>query len=1221
MENQIIPLPPEGFEFSENPVAPKALPPAEPQDQQEDIPPPPEGFDLTENPSASGVKTAAGIAAEVGLPLAGGAIGAFLAGVPTLGAGAPAGAVAGAAIGTSIGAAIGGTAGNYVKQLLEISSGERKEVSGGQLLTSGVVSAIPASLGAKTIAQSTGLLKPIMFRGVQGGVTAAVSEVAEKAIDEGRMPTWTELAERTATGAALGGALGGVEKRYATAGKLITNPIAAQAVQGATALGVTAYAWNDAVQKGDENPIAKSLLYGAAAYGATHIPSAIMQMEKQAALRKIVGPEKILGKEAVELLQSTENKLNAEKDFATQIANDLAEGLKKAGATNPSDLANAFSVLDGRASVNILPEEVRPFVTTFINERANNTDRLIELFPHLADDLRQAIADNRSSYLRTAYAAHDPRAVKGVDYATDAASARFKSELVSDFMAEDRSLSTAEAAAKADSLMANMINDVGFMFSAGFGGKKGTSPASGLLKKGDLSDAAKEYLGVIKDPGSAIRSTLNTQARLIIQEQRDKDLYEVMRNAGIISTQSLPGYTKVMAEDAPVLHRSFAGKFAPKEFVEAYKEMVNPNLFGDGVIAKNYMALSGFAKAMKTVGNLPEAIMPQVVGNIAMAASSFKANPLAIKEALYTAAKAHGMGASGLTAEGKVQFAKELRELRSLGVISGGVESNELTSLISQAASGRGLFAGKGSSFLDKMSKTYGFPDTVLRYAIYKQNVDEIRKFGVGYFGNENNLKKLAAEVTNSQFPTYEKIPRRLRQLSAAGIANVFGGFEFEVMRNTANQLKYASKLIADGRVSGNNEMMKAGFKRIIGLTSVASATAGMAVYGSRLMGISEQDQKDLQMVTPGFDANKANIYNLHGDGKFSYTPVNYLMPYANMTATIAEALKGGNPLPYAKSTILGDDFGPMLTSGIEGLTNTYYGTKVAITEPRNNIKLLERFAIRAFMPQVVTGTISRMEKAARGETNKLGMSPTFGDVGLRFAGYRQNTLDILGSAAVRIRDYSDPIAGELSGYHRILNQAVQRGDTALANIDEDTIYNQRNFNYRKGQEELSKVYQALNRLSERTGDFGDKEIIEAFKKAGVPNALIAGAALNYVVDMPRGLSESNTRVAERIDIAVKDGASLSQAISTEAAGDPIKMKALQSAYKSLKMNEARGGDAVTKLFSGMSVEDGDRAANIVKAMRANPELADSLMRKLMTTKVITPAVISQMNRINSEMQ
>ena len=1182
-------LPPLG---EEKPVAPVAEAPAfDTNAPSEDLPQGDGNF----------FKTAAGLTAEIALPIAGAGLGTLLAG--------PAGTIGGGAA--------GGAIGNYIKQLLEIHSGERESLSGGQMVASAGVSAIPASLGVKTIAKATGLLKPAIFRSVQGAVTGVASEVAEKAIDEGRLPTWTEIGEKAIPAAALGGVLGAVEKRYATVGKLIANPVAAQAVQGATALGVTAYAWNDAVEKGDENALSKALLYGAAAYGATHIPSMLAGADKQSLVRKVMGPERILGKEPLEIIRGKEAEYKAAMDYATDMANNLSEAIKKHGLTSTSDLADLFSVLDGRANSSILSNEIRPFVNAFIEDRAKNTDKLIELFGgHIDDNLKEILRRNQTSYLRTAYAAHDPRAVKYVDYATPEATARFKDELIADFMAKDSSLTRQQAAASADVTMANMIDDVGYMFSAAFDGRKGTSPTSGFMKKGDLTDAAKEYLGVVKDPSSIIRGTLNTQAKLIFQESRDRELAVAMRN--ILSDQQLPGYIKVIAGDEPVLHRSFANKFAPKEFVEAYKEMVNPNLFGDGIIAKNYMALSGFAKAMKTVGNVFEAVMPQAVGNLAMAASAFKANPLELKNALFKAAQAHGVGVNGLSAEGRVNLARELRELRSLGVMSGGVDMNELTSLISQAAGNKGVFSGTPESVVKKLSKVYGFPDTAVRYSIYKQNLEEIRKFGVSYFQNENNLKKLAAEATNNQFPTYEKIPRRLRQLSAAGIANVFGGFEFEVMRNSVNQLKYATNLISEGRASGNQEMLKAGFKRLIGLTSVGAATAGLATMGSRMMGISGQDEKDLQMIVPPFDASKANIYALQGDGKFSYTPINYLMPYANMAATIGEAVTGGNPLPYAKSTLLGDDFGPMLTSGIEALTNTYYGTKVAITEPRDNQKLLERFAIRGFMPQAVTGTLARIEKAYRGETNKLGASPTFSDVGLRMAGYRQNTLDILGSAGVRIRDVSDPIAGELSGYHRILNQTIQRGDTNLSTIDENSIYNQRNFNYKQGQEKLAQIYQALSRLSKRTGDFGDKEIIETFKKAGVPSALIAGAVLNYTVDMPRGLTDSTTHIAEKIVAAEKRGENPYDMIKAEAAGDPARTKALSHAFLNIKKDEARGGDAVTKLFSGMGVASGDRANSIIKAMNSNPEIAENLLRKLVSTKVITPEVMRQMSEIQN---
>jgi len=59
-------------------------------------------------------------------------------------------------------------------------------------------------------------------------------------------------------------------------------------------------------------------------------------------------------------------------------------------------------------------------------------------------------------------------------------------------------------------------------------------------------------------------------------------------------------------------------------------------------------------------------------------------------------------------------------------------------------------------------------------------------------------------------------------------------------------------------------------------------------------------------------------------------------------------------------------------------------------------------------------------------------------------------------------------------------------------------------------------------------------------------------------------------------------------------------------------VNDARGGDSITKLFNGLGVSDGERADAIYRAMSARPELANSLRNKLVKTRVMTPDVYRQ---------
>jgi hypothetical protein len=345
-------------------------------------------------------------------------------------------------------------------------------------------------------------------------------------------------------------------------------------------------------------------------------------------------------------------------------------------------------------------------------------------------------------------------------------------------------------------------------------------------------------------------------------------------------------------------------------------------------------------------------------------------------------------------------------------------------------------------------------------------------------------------------------------------------------------------------------------------------------------------------------------------DGKFSYTPLNYMMPHANMTTAIMAGLQGGDSGAIIKSMMLGDDLGPFITPAIEGITNTYYGTKVAINEPRSNAALAERFAMKAFMPQFISGTVERIYKAKMGETNKLGNSPTGEDVMLRLAGYRQNTQLTVRSAAVRIRGISDSIADESSGYRRILRSSQETGRP----IDEQTIYAERAMRYEQKQKELRTIFSSLSRLSKDNG-FSEGDIIDAFKESGVPSRLIAGAVFGFITPMNRGLQQSNADIIREIMADPEASKNIKQSIIARAGGNKLMQLHLTEAYVSEAKSRARGVDPISSIFSGLSIGDGERANAIMRAsaaMKDNPEAVKKMIDHFKKTRVITPEVAYQ---------
>jgi len=1151
--------------------------------------------------------------------------GGLLGGLGGFAVGGPVGAFAGAGGGAGIG--------NWIDQKLQERETGR-EVKMGQVAGAAVGAAIPGGIATKAVMKTQGFLRPMLIRATEGGVAAATSTTVEKAIDEGRLPTfYDEVLPSAAMGATFGGVAGGVERRYAQAGRFITNNAAAQAAQIGTGAAVSTYVYNRERERGNENALTSAAAAGIAAYGATHIPSLLAKMDKDA-LNRAVSPERVVGSEVK--MQSVE-RLNTAKalednaiDLAT-MAKREADKWNKANPTAQVTDADILSTMDGKASYGILPEPLAPIVQKWRQSRAEYSQYILDNYDNLSPDIRDTIERRmiEESYLRRSYAAHDPNAKRGVDYDLDADRQAYHKELSQQIYNESvkqarsrglpapESMEAAEAAASAT--MHRMLDDVYYAASGKVGVKTGTSMGSPLMQRHELSPLARKWLGEVKDPFMVMKSTLSAQSRLVVHAKYDDEMANFIINSGIgtMTPGAQKGLVKMSFGDRPIIGEKLANIYVPEQFAKALGEVMSPNLFGDGPVMANFMKAATLSKAMKTVGNIPEALPTQAMGNLLLAATSGKVNlsnlAMGVKMAM------RDIGWTGGDPARNLRVAEELKELRALGVLRGGTDSEELRTFMSMAAREK-----NPSKVLDKFSKIYGFADVAARYAIYRGNLTEIKQM----YGSTGRIpldamKRMAARQTMDDFVTQEMVPRRLRQASALTLANNFGAFEFEVARTAVKQVKYAVKLIQEGAQTKNQAMQLIGLKRLASMGSVAAGTAAAVTLFNRSQGILEDEERDLSKAVPSFDRNKANafFYTNREKGEFAYFPMNYVMPYANMSNVLAQAFRGENPLPYAKSIIFGDDLGPLATPAIEMITNKYYNTSSEISPTNDKVALFERFASRAFLPQFFAGTLARAEKASRDVVSPMGTVFTEKDVARRLVGIRTTTLQYDRAMLPAFKDALDPISGELQGYRRVIRDRINRETGGYNGVNEELLYRESSARYATAQRQLRDLYLATVR---RSGKNGDAKAINLMEEAGVPSRLIAAAAIGYTDQMPRGIEESNSEIIDRLKEKYKaetmKASKIRQELIQMSGKDMNRRNSLIDALNSALRNDLRNKAPISDVFARLPVQNGERARAIMQATQAlrqqgGEEAASKFVKRLRRDDVLNATVQDQIRR------
>ena len=1161
------------------------------------------------------LRQARGALLETGGGLVGG-LGGFLVGGP---------------VGAAVGAGGGSGIGNWIDQKLQERETGR-EVKPGQVAGAVIGAAIPGGVATKAVMKTQGFLRPMLIRATEGGVAAATSTTVEKAIDEGRLPTFQEeVLPAAAMGAAFGGVAGGVERRYAQAGRFITNNAAAQAAQIGTGAAVSTYVYNREKERGNENALTAAAAAGIAAYGATHVPSLLSRLDK-GSLNRAVSPERVVGSEIK--MQAVE-RINTEKAFrddAVELATQAKKQAEKWNKANPSSQvtdADILSVMEGRATSSVVPAPLRPSLIQWRKRRAEYSQYILDNIDNLPEDIRDTIERNMvsESYLRRSYAAHDPDAKRGVDFDVDADRKAYHKELSQQIYDESAKqalasngatlrMSTQEAEAAASATMHRMLGDVYYAASGKVGVKTGSGIGSPLMQRHELSETARKWLGEVKDPFMVMKSTLSAQSRLVVHTKYDTEMAKFIVDAGIgtENPKALGGLVKLTAGDRPIIGEKLSKIYVPEQFAKALGEVMSPNLFGDGPVMATFMKAATLSKAMKTVGNLPEALAPQALGNMLLAATSGKVSLGNLAMGVRMAMR--DLGWTGGDPKNSVKIINELKELRGLGVLRGGTDSEELRTFMSMAAREK-----NPSKVLDKFSKIYGFADVAARYAVYRGNLTEMMQMYGSKGMSLDDMKRMAARQTMDDFVTQEMVPRRLRQASALTLANNFGAFEFEVARTAVKQVRYATKLFQEGSRTGNKAMQLIGLKRLISMGSVASGTAAAVTLFNRSQGILEDEERDLAKAVPSFDRNKANafFYTNREKGEFAYFPMNYVMPYANMTNVLAQAYRGENPLPYAKSIIFGDDLGPLATPAIEMITNKYYGSNSDISATNDKVALFERFATRAFLPQFFAGTLARAEKASRDVVSPMGTVFTEKDVARRLAGIRTTTLQYDKAMVPAFKDALVPIAGELQGYRRIIRDRINRETGGYDNVNEPLLYQESSNRYATAQRQLRDLYLASVR---RSGKDGDSKAIAIMEEAGVPSRLIAAAAIGYTEQMPRGIEESDSELVDRLKEKYKGDPKRMSKMQDEmlqmAGNNLVRRRALTDALRSGLRQDLRGKAPISDIFAKLPVQSGERARAIEQATQAliqqgGKEAAAKFVERLQRDGVLTPEVRYQM--------
>jgi hypothetical protein len=965
-----------------------------------------------EDPSLG--RVAAGLAADIavaeGAKYAGAGAGAALGSAGfSLG---PVGVVtvpAGAAAGYVTGALGGGWTGSILAQKIEGA----KEINYGRATVDTLLNLIPAvkvgKAGGKLLKASTALAKRPIRTGMALGAVATPTYMAVDEIQDRKDYTLEDYLKATGTSMALGAGLGLAERKLTNGILKIRNK--------------TPDEINQLIAKGDPTTIelVDTLTAGVTPQDVKMAPASVAEyiqgMMKGGAAT--VAPSRVLGYDATTAAKKAQSSIEAVQGTAGNVGKQIDDYLAK----NPQYRDDAIAVLDGESRPN-LPAELLDNLLYGRNKIRTEQQRMINMHNSgekiLPNDRAELIEDslNRGDYLTRAYRFFQDPNYKPSKEKYDA----LKNSLVADGMDEaNANKYLAELQAK---MKGNPEDFSNFM--------RGPGTPNVLKKRKDVSPELEDFLGLIKEPGQRVGTTMSILNRMNEYAEADAKIAKALFDSGA----AVKAANVTQGLQPLKLKRGNAMLNGEELYVDPAVQTAINKIYAGGIdeqlnlISKRTMqdiyetAVSGL-KSAKVLGNLSSYLI-QAPSNLAITLAAGM-NPFlglgnAVRMSLATLA---GTKAGSLPIIKKVAnqapplTMEKFEDLRKRGMITGNVEFEDLKAGLQGKRLGRAF-----QKVTDVPGRVYSLLDNMSRIVNYENN---------SYFlkttmptATEEQIKEMAARMTTKSYPNYESVSPELKALSRAGVMPQFITYSLEFVRSQLGQAKLI-KQMADGTLPAklgdefknipvnSKAMKKEAAKRLAAMTTAyAAATYGINQFNRNTF-TEEQERAYRDTVAADFERDKPLLLYKKKDGSIGSINTAYYLPQTIPANLVMSILRGedvdegtDNLLKLLGSELVGE--GSFAAQGLSSLVSgrDFKTGDLVSNDPNVVGNRLDRLA--DFGKEFVPTTITTMQKPGKTMQEKL----------TRQAGIREETRTIpegFGFKARGIHEALGNIKSTMSGH------------------------------------------------------------------------------------------------------------------------------------------------------------------------------------------------------------
>ena len=384
-------------------------------------------------------------------------------------------------------------------------------------------------------------------------------------------------------------------------------------------------------------------------------------------------------------------------------------------------------------------------------------------------------------------------------------------------------------------------------------GKMGTTNRAILSQRQDLAPEIRALMGEYTQPMQAYALSIVKQSQLVAGANfqvkvRESGLGKFLFEENDPATPE--GFTATIAGEGSKTMEFLAGLRTTPEIAAAFEKQFNPQTMSKA--QQTYYKVLGGVKWAKTVGDY-EVHARNFVGNLGFVMANGHGDISQI-------ANAFKVLANDLTTMSDEDLNLKMQKYVRLNLISADASLGEIKSLfqtenweayiegVMQNQQKKGFwnnvkdYAGKPFKGIGGfMNDVYGGTDNFFKIYAYENEVARYSDaiYGVGYdqlsTQQQAEVDGMVSEIVLNTYPTYDRIPQLVKNISKNWMIGTFVAFQAESYRNAFNIVNQAKQELA----SDNPKIKAIGAKRMAGIAgyigvkgSIQSSAVGGGVTG-----------------------------------------------------------------------------------------------------------------------------------------------------------------------------------------------------------------------------------------------------------------------------------------------------------------------------------------------------------------------------------------------------